>query len=154
MIYVLYADSSGMGKTYAAQTLLKHRFVLLSEEGEETFLEGIMMTGTNTDTNYCSSLAAQLGMSTTPGWMYPFLLAMDRPNREDPSILILDLFNSHGLENANIHFLKAMYGAINGQRNMHVLVITQNHELANKICKLNGGGSRSCATPCLLQPRR
>jgi hypothetical protein len=46
------------------------------------------------------------------GWIHALLLAMDLPNGRQPSILILDDFNSFGNENVNRAFIKKLYGVL------------------------------------------
>ena len=69
------------------------------------------------------------------------LLAMDEQPMEKhyPSILILDGFNSVGEEKANIKFVKALYDMLGAERNVFVLVVTQDKEVAQALFKENGG---------------
>lgn len=134
VIYVLY-DKAGQGKTEAGRALL-HNFY---EFGKDEHVKGFMVTGQMIDTDYTSVLAKKIGATGVEGWIHALLLAMDRPLNEQPSILILDSFNSVGTDKVNLHFIKSLYGLMNGKKNMFVVVVTQNKEVANALCGLNGG---------------
>jgi hypothetical protein len=67
------------------------------------------------------------------------ILAMDDPQEQSPSILILDGFNSAGKDNENMNFIKGLFATMNGNRNMFVVVVTQDAKIAFDLLQLNGG---------------
>jgi hypothetical protein len=133
MVYVMHAKP-GLGKTFAARALLENFYVFSDQN-----LKGFMVTGTDLDEDYFSSLASLLGAQNVQGWMHGLLLALDAPKDEQPNILILDGFNSGGENNININFVKKLYGEINIDKNLFVVVVTQDESVADELCRLNGG---------------
>ena len=139
VIYVLY-DKPGQGKTVAGRALLQNFYAFPSDGKEQdSFLKGFMVTGQMMDEDYMSMLAEKVGATGVKGWIHALLLAMDQPLTHQPSILILDGFNSMGKDQANLQFIKWLYGLINGKMNLFVVVATQNKQVADALCELNGG---------------
>ena len=140
VIYVLY-DKPGQGKTVAGRALLQNFYAFPSDDGQEedNFVKGFMVTGQMIDEDYMSVLGEKVGATGVKGWIHALLLAMDRPHTHQPSILILDGFNSMGKDEVNLHFIKGLYGLINGKKNLFVVVATQSKHVADALCGLNGG---------------
>jgi hypothetical protein len=118
VIYVMYAPA-GQGKTFGAQAFLKH-FCSLGEEGEGKNIQGFMITGQSLDRNYISHLRKFVGTTEDlEGWIHALLLALDKPDGCQPSVLILDGMNSLGQENVNEDFINELYGLIEGKKLVH-----------------------------------
>jgi hypothetical protein len=64
---------------------------------------------------------------------------MYEPENLEPSLLILDGFNSLGQDDVNKKIIKQLYGLMNADKRMIVVVITQEDAVANTLCSLNGG---------------
>jgi hypothetical protein len=138
VVYVLY-DKSGTGKSSAGIALLKHFHTFPTTEKK---IKGFMMSSDTTEDLYVSSMAKLLKASKVEGWLNALLLAMDQPLGETPSLLILDDFNSLGSESRNVDFIKRLYQLMNpmiNKKNMFVVVMTQNEDVANTLCGCNGG---------------
>jgi hypothetical protein len=132
----MYAPA-GQGKTFGARSFLEH-FYTFSGEGD-TCVKGFMLTGQDIDDDCMSQLSAHPGATAVNGLIYALLLAMDEPDERQPSLLILDGFNSLGKDEVNLKFIKRLYGLMNARKNMIVVVSTQEETVANKLCSLNGG---------------
>jgi len=141
VIYVLH-DKPGQGKTVAGRALLQNFYAFPTdgqEQEQDEFVKGFMVTGQMIDEDYMSMLAEKVGATGVKGWVHALLLAMDQPLTHQPSILILDSFNSLGKDEVNLHFIKGLCGLINGKKNLFVVVATQNKQVADALCGLNGG---------------
>ena len=136
VVYVMYAPA-GQGKTFGARSVLEH-FYAFQGEGDKC-VKGFMLTGQNPNNDYVSQLSAHLGATAVKGWVHALLLAMDEPENLEPSLLILDGFNSLGEDNVNLNFVKTLYGLMNAKKNMIIVISTQEEVVANKLCSLNGG---------------
>jgi hypothetical protein len=136
VIYVMYAPA-GQGKTFGARSILEN-FYAFQGEGDKC-VKGFMLTGQALDKDYMSQLSAHLGATAVKGWVHALLLAMDAPENLEPSLLILDGFNSLGEDNVNEDFIKTLYGLMDAEKNMIVVISTQEESVANKLCSLNGG---------------
>jgi ABC-type uncharacterized transport system ATPase subunit len=64
---------------------------------------------------------------------------MDESDGREPSLLVLDGFNSLGTDIVNVSFIKQLYGVINGKKNLFVVAMMQNEDVANRLCSLNQG---------------
>ena len=153
VVYVLYAPP-GQGKTFGARAILEffHGFESAGcsdQEADESVpdgkhLKGFMLTGSDLDDDYMASLAQNIGSRNVPGWVNALLLALDEPEGDPASLLILDGFNSTGNDGVNLKFIKRLYGLMDerkqtGTQNTVVLVTTHNQDVANKLCELNCG---------------
>jgi hypothetical protein len=138
VIYVMYAPA-GQGKTFGARSLLRYFYEFPGEGQQNENVMGLMLTGQDLDDDYMTQLSTHLGATAVNGWIHALLLAMDEPENLEPSLLILDGFNSLGEGNVNERFIKRLYGLMNAQKNMIVVVSTQEETVANKLCSLNGG---------------
>lgn len=135
VIYVMYAPA-GQGKTFGAQAFLKHFCSL----GEGKNIQGFMITGQSLDGNYMSHLGKCLGATDClEGWIHALLLALDEPDECQPSVLILDGMNSLGQDNVNEDFIKELYGLIEGKKNLYIVIMSSEEELASKMCTFNHG---------------
>jgi hypothetical protein len=136
VVYVMY-DKPGMGKTTAGIALLKS-FYSFPTSGKE--LKGLMITGESMEEDYVMKVCGQLEIGRVKGWLHALLLGMDEAVGTFPSILILDAFNS--MIPSNLDFIKALYHEMNAsqaKKNIIVVVITSEEEVAMKLCDLNGG---------------
>lgn len=138
VIYVMYAPA-GQGKTFGARSLLRYFYEFQGGEVEQQNVKGLMLTGQARHSDYMSQLGDQLGATGVHGWIHALLLALDQPKNLEPSLLILDGFNSLGEENVNERFIEHLYGLMNAQKNMFVVVSTSDEAVANQLCSLNGG---------------
>lgn len=102
-------------------------------------MKGFMVTGQMIDEDCVSMLGEKVGATGVKGWIHALLVAMDRPLTHQPSILVLDGFISLGKDQVNLHFIKGLYGLINGKKNLFVVVATQNKQVADALCGPNGG---------------
>ena len=135
VIYVMYAPP-GQGKTFGAQAFLKY----FCQFDEEESVQGFMVSGQTLDDNYMLHLRDFLGATEeVDGWIHAVLLALDEPKGHQPSILILDGFNSLGKDDVNEAFIKELYGLIGGKKNLFVVIMTSDDTLASKICTFNDG---------------
>jgi hypothetical protein len=142
MIYVMYAPP-GQGTTFGARALLEH-FNAFPVEGQQVdeHVKGFMITGHAVfDDDYMSELCDCLGATEVKGWMHALLLAMDGPAARQPSLLILDGFNSLGTNEVNLSFIQRLHGLITKDMDLFVVVLmTQNKNVATRLCSLNHGG--------------
>lgn len=69
-----------------------------------------MLTGQDLDDDYMSQLGAHVGATAVVGWMHAILHAMHEHKCREPSLLILDCFNSLGQDDFNLRFIKRLYG--------------------------------------------
>ena len=136
VVYIMYAPP-GQGKSFGARAFLKNYYQFDEDEN----VKGFMMSGDGiADEDYMSSLGNALGVKNeVEGWVHALLLAMDEPIGCQPSILILDDFNSLGKEDVNKAFVKKLYGALEGKKNMYVVLMVSDKSLASKICSINNG---------------
>jgi hypothetical protein len=136
VVYVMY-DKPGMGKTTAGAALLKGFYSFPSSgKSEGAFL----ITGDIMQEDFVMKLCGQLEIGDVKGWLHALLLAIDEPVGDFPSILILDAFNS--MDTTNLDFIRALYGEMNAmqaKKNIFVVVIKSEEEVAMKLCALNGG---------------
>ena len=138
VIYVMYAPA-GQGKTFGARSLLRNFYAFQGGEVEQN-VKALMLTGqARHNSDYMSQLGDQLGATGVHGWIHALLFALDQPENLEPSLLILDGFNSLGEENVNERFIEHLYGLMNAQKNMIVVVSTSDEVVANQLCSLNGG---------------
>ncbi|OEU14803.1 hypothetical protein FRACYDRAFT_241361 [Fragilariopsis cylindrus CCMP1102] len=139
VIYVMYAPA-GQDKTFGARSLLRNFYAFQGEEVEQQNVKALMLTGQALHSDdYMSQLGDQLGATGVHGWIHALRLALDQPENLEPSLLILDGFNSLGEENVNERFIEHLYGLMNAQKNMFVVVSTSDEAVANQLCSLNGG---------------
>jgi hypothetical protein len=68
------------------------------------------------------------------GWVHALLLALDEPRGRQPSILILDGFNSLGKEGANEAFVKKLYGLIGGKKTLYAVLVSSESDVAREVC--------------------
>jgi hypothetical protein len=134
VVYVLY-DKAGNGKSHAGRALLQNFYAL---SGNKT-ISGFMISGDVMDNNIPEEFSKRIGATSVEGWIHLLLLAMDVPIELHPSILIIDSFNTLGTDNINETFIKALYSQMNAERNIFVVVLTQNEEIAQALINLNGG---------------
>ena len=135
VIYVMYAPP-GQGKTFGGQAFLKHWYQF--DEGKN--VRGFMVTGQSLDKNYMLHLRGVLkAKEEMEGWIHPLLLALDEPEGCQPSLLILDGFNSLGEDDVNEAFIKELYGLLEGEINVYVVIMSSNEAVASKMCSFNGG---------------
>lgn len=135
VVYVLY-DKRGNGKSHAGRALLRDYFEFHSDNDT---LKGIMFTGDMMKDNIPDGLCGMLEATSIGGWIHVLLLAMETPPEERPSVLILDSFNSVGKEDANVKFIQALYTAMNAEKNIFVVVLTQEKQVAQALLDCNGG---------------
>ena len=136
VVYVLY-DKKGNGKSHAGKALLREFFQF--DNGKT--IRGMMFSGDSLNENIPNALCSELEASSVDGWITLLLLAMDKQPMDEnhPSILILDSVNSVGEERANIKFVKALYERMCAEKNIFVVVLTQEKEVAQALFKENGG---------------
>lgn len=135
VIYVMYAPP-GQGKTFGGQAFLKHWYQF--DEGEN--VRGFMVTGQSIDKDYMLHLRGVLkAKEEMEGWIHPLLLALDEPKGCQPSLLILDGFDSLGEDDVNEAFIKELYGLLEGKKNVYVVIMSSNEVVASKMCSFNGG---------------
>lgn len=137
--YVLYAPPT-QGKTSGAKYFLETHFLQFTgpEEAALPDPQGIMITG-GADSNYFEYMAKVLGAGNCKSWMYSLIAALmpdPKAPMRLPSVLLLDNFNIDSEE--NLYFLRKLFVASN-ECHLYTVVMTQNKELANKMCALNGG---------------
>ena len=108
-------------------------------EVEQQNGKALMLTGQARHNDYMSQLGDQLGATGVHGWIHALLLAMDQPENLEPSLLILDGFNSLGEENVNERFIEHLFGLMNAQKNMIMVVSKSEEAVANQLCSLNDG---------------
>ena len=134
VVYVL-CDKKGNGKTHAGRALLEDFFLLSEKEN----LKGMMLMGDLLGTDIPLALCQELGGSNVEGWIELMLLAMATPDKTTPSILILDGVNSAGTDDVNIKFIQALYDIMDSNKNIYVVVFTQEPDIASRILACNGG---------------
>jgi hypothetical protein len=136
-VYVLY-DKAGKGKTTACEALLRNYYCLSDQK--EIFIQGFMVSAESFGNDMImENLCNLLGGKSVDGWIHAMILAMDEPQEQFPSILILDGFNSAGKDEENMNFIKGLFATMNGKRNMFVVVVTQDSKIAFDLVQLNGG---------------
>jgi hypothetical protein len=64
---------------------------------------------------------------------------LDEPKGRQPSILILDGFNSLGKDDVNKKFIKELYGLSEGKKNFYVVIMSPDEAVASKIFSYNDG---------------
>ena len=91
------------------------------------------------NTQHTKEIIISLNSSTIERYYSPSssLLCNSRMMSRSPEIV--DSFNSLGKDEVNLHFIKGLYGLINGKKNLFVVVATQNKQVADALCGLNGG---------------
>lgn len=136
VVYVLY-DKKGNGKSHAGRALLREFF----QFGDGKNIKGMMFSGDSLNENIPNAICSELGAASVEGWISLLLLAMDKQPTDEhhPSILILDSVNSVGEDRANIRFIKALYELMAAEKNIFVVVLTQEKEVAQELFKENGG---------------
>lgn len=133
VVYVLY-DKRGNGKSHAGRALLREFYQFPDET-----LKGIMFTGDMMKDNIPAGICEKLKASSIDGWIHALLLAMETPAEEHPSVLIIDSFNSVGKEDVNVKFIQALYSAMNAEKNIFVVVLTQEKTVSQALLDCNGG---------------
>jgi hypothetical protein len=131
---------AGQGKTFGAKAFLNHFYRFKQEKGELEDVQGFMISGQGIDGNYYATLRDFVGAGEKDdGWVHALLLALDEPRGRQPSILILDGFNSLGKEGVNEAFVKKLYGLIGGKKNLYVVLISSGPDVAREMCSWNNG---------------
>mmetsp|Transcript_5390 Transcript_5390/g.8102 ORF Transcript_5390/g.8102 Transcript_5390/m.8102 type:complete len:307 (+) Transcript_5390:62-982(+) len=133
VVYVLY-DKRGNGKSHAGRALLQE-FYQFSEDK----VKGVMFTGDMMKDNIPEGICEKLEANSIDGWIHVLLLAMETLAEEHPSVLIIDSLNSVGNENVNVKFIQALYSAMNAEKNIFVIVLTQEKTVAQALLECNGG---------------
>jgi hypothetical protein len=132
-------DEPGSGKSMAGISVLRDFYSL---PGDNTELQGLMVSTKRSTGLYVEILAGLLGASSVEGWLHVLLLALDEPRNRLPFLLILDDFDLD-IGGNNLQFIEYLYKSLNPPRgrkkNIMVVVMTQNPKAANSLCKLNGG---------------
>lgn len=134
VVYVL-CDKGGNGKSHAGRALLTNFYQ--TNNGKD--IKGIMIEGDQLNTNISDKICKVLKATSVEGWIDIMLLAMDTPPQENPSILIIDGVNSRGPDDVNIQLIGALYARMNGMKNIFVVALTQNQQVAQALIDLNGG---------------
>ena len=133
VVYVLY-DKRGNGKSHAGRALLRELYQFFDDT-----VRGVMFTGDMMDDNIPGGICEKLEANSIDGWIHVLLLAMETPAEENPSVLIIDSFNSVGEDNVNVKFIQALYSAMNAEKNIFAVVLTQEREVAQTLLDCNGG---------------
>lgn len=133
VVYVLH-DKSGNGKSTAGMALLTEWYQVGNNK-----VKGFMLKGDAMGDNIAKALMEELECENVNGWINILLHALNEPDEEAPSILILDGVNSLGEENINWKFIKALYDRMDGKKNIFVVVICQDAKIATEICGMNNG---------------
>jgi hypothetical protein len=140
VVYVLY-KKRGNGKSHAGRALLQE-FYQFSDDT----LKGIMLTGDMLQNDIPGAICEKLEANSVDGWIHVLLLAMEALAEERPSVLIIDSFNSVGTEDVNIKFIQALYSGMNAEKNIFVIVLTQEKTVAQALAlqrrSLSGTASR------------
>lgn len=153
-IYVMY-DEAGNGKTFAGKALLRNLSTMEStaeeEDGEAVYLQGMMFTGSTIRGDYMKGMAEFLtGGEETQGWMRAFLDALDVPEGNQPSLLILDSFDCLGEDDVNLAFIQSLYEVLDSKKNIYVIVMTNQLDVADALCGMESG-QRTFPMPMFYQ---
>lgn len=135
VVYVLH-DKEGNGKSTAGMALLTEWYQLGNDNKK---IKGFMLKGDAVGDNIAKALMEELDCEKVNGWINILLHALNEPDEEAPSILILDGVNSLGEENINWKVIKALYDRMDGKKNIFVVVICQDAKVATEICGMNNG---------------
>jgi hypothetical protein len=140
---VLYAPPS-VEKTTAATALLS--FSLQRFDASRRPRAALMVSGPVIDATYFQHMTRAFEASDTP-WFDSLLGALSTSPLEElgrkSSLLILDDFDEEGPGEINITFMlqfcKALYDAQKKNKSIriHVVILTQKLEIANKLCQIN-----------------
>lgn len=136
VVYVLH-DEPGNGKSTAGEALLNEFYDIDHESGRQ--IKGFMLKGDALGDNLVLSIMAELDCEKVKGWIHVLLHALDEPDEDEPSILILDGVNSLGEENINKNFVKALCDSMGAKMNIFIVVICQDRDVATELCGLNKG---------------
>ena len=136
VVYILY-DEAGNGKTTAGEALLNE----WRDLGSGKKVKGFMLGGDALGDNLVQSMMTvnELDSANVQGWIHVLLHALNEPDEEAPSILILDGVNSLGEEQINKKFIKALYDSMKAEKNIFIVVICQDRDVATEFCGLNKG---------------
>jgi hypothetical protein len=142
--YVLYAPQSN-GKTTAARAFMTFSLKRLSP-AERPY--ALMLRGSADAKTYFGHMGAGFKAGGTP-WFAALIAALSRSPDEinagkRASILILDDFDDCGPDDVNIknmrrfcHDLNDLQQAHGKRLEMHVMILTQNRDVGNKLCRIN-----------------
>jgi hypothetical protein len=138
--YVLYAPPT-QGKTCGARYFLQTQLFNFTSEDNVSLPppKGIMITGTGIQ-NYFQHMESILGAQDCGAWMVSLIAAMmpdaNLPMDHLTPVLLLDHFNHDSEENRV--FLEKLFCSAHNCK-FYIVIITQNREFANYMCKMNGG---------------
>lgn len=137
VVNVLF-DEPGTGKSMAGISFFSDYYLLPGGRN----IQGFMVSTQASSGLYVENLAEMLKATKVKGWFHALLLGMDEPKEELPSLLILDDF-SLDAGGKNLEFMEHLYKSMNPpnapKKNIIVVVMTQNRDAADALCRLNGG---------------
>lgn len=128
--HVIYATSS-IGKTTSCQAFLSKLLPKVPHS------RGLMITSTSSEI-YLTHLATVLGANKEEDVLADLVNGICTIKPSPAAVLILDEFNTCGPDNCNINLINILMRYIYQQQTGIVLyVVTQNKDVANKLCSLN-----------------
>ena len=128
--HVVYASSS-LGKTTACRAIMEF-------ETKYKDIQALMITGAQKNLPYIAHLAKVLKVEKEVDVLADLINGMRTVAPKAASILILDEMNDAGVENCNILLVDALMRFIYDQRQgIHLIVVTQNQDVADELCRLN-----------------
>lgn len=135
--HVVYARPS-IGKTTAFLGLMAAIKNHNGQTSTKTKTQALMITGAPRHEPYLSYMAGALGIED-PEDVLPLLVAGMRTVPPSPSsILILDEMNWEGEDKCNIKMVDVLMRHIrNNNREIHLVVVTQDPKVADELCDLN-----------------
>lgn len=126
--HVVFARSS-IGKTTACLSFLKY--------APNLKCQALMITGAPKGTSYLSWMAQKLNASEE-NVLADLIAGMKTVEPTPASILILDELNEVGVECCNIQMVDALMRFIyTSKQRINLYVVTQNEEVAERLCRLN-----------------
>lgn len=128
--HVVYARPS-IGKTMACFAFMKYA-------APKTGCQALMITGAPKNFPYMAHIAKQLKVENQEDVLVDLVAGMRTVAPKPASVLILDEMNDPGVDNCNIFLVDVLMRFIyqNHQR-IHLIVLTQNEEVADELSKLN-----------------
>jgi hypothetical protein len=105
---------------------------------KEKGVQALMITGANKNVPYITHMAKVLNAENEEDVLVDLVAGMRTVNPAPASVLILDEMNALGVDNCNISLVDALMRYIyQNHHGIHLIVVTQNAEVADVLCKLN-----------------
>ena len=134
--HVVYGRSS-IGKTTACVAFMKVAVPKLGSSGH-TGVQAMMITGAPKNMPYISHMAKVLGVEKEEDVLSDLVRGMRTVKPKPASIVILDEMNSLGPDRCNIDMVDSLMRFIyQFRQGIFLLVVTQDIEVADELCKLN-----------------